>query len=194
MRRGEDTERRIIEAAYFLFYRHGFARVSLDMVAARARLTKRTVYLHFRSKDDLLAATLDRYSELDAQRLQVIEQQMGAKAPAEMIEAFFRQFTDWASRPRFSGAGFTRVVVELGDLPGHPARAVAKRAKVSLEGWLTGLLTRRDVAAPAERAREIVLLLEGVNVMMLVHGDRRYGEAAARAARQLLTRPKPRRR
>jgi AcrR family transcriptional regulator len=189
MQRSEDTQRRIIEAAYFLFYRHGFARVSLDMVAQRAKLTKRTVYLHFRSKDDLLAAALERYSELDAQRLRVIEEQMQAETPEVMIEALFRQFTDWASKPRFSGAGFTRVVVELGDLPGHPARAVARRAKVSIENWLTDLLTRHRVAAPSQRAREIMLLLEGVNVMMLVHGDRDYGETAARAARRLLSQP-----
>lgn len=144
------------------------------------------MYAHFRSKDDLLAAALDRYSGFDAQRLQVIEERMQAATPEAMIEAFFAQFTDWAGQPRFSGSGFTRVIVELGDLPGHPARAVARRAKLSLETWLTDLLAKRNVASAADRAREIALLLEGANVMMLVHGDRRYGEAAAQAARKLL--------
>jgi hypothetical protein len=35
----------------------------------------------------------------------------------------------WASStPRWSGSGFTRLVVELADLPGHPARAIARRS------------------------------------------------------------------
>jgi AcrR family transcriptional regulator len=42
--------------------------VGVDEIAARTHLTKRTLYAHFRSKDDLLAATLARYSELDRQR------------------------------------------------------------------------------------------------------------------------------
>lgn len=41
----------------------------MDEIALRACLTKRTLDAHFRSKDDLRAATLTRYSELDRQRL-----------------------------------------------------------------------------------------------------------------------------
>jgi hypothetical protein len=34
--------------------------------------------------------------------------------------------------------------------------------------------------------REIMLLMEGAMVLMLIHGDRKYAVAAARAAEQLL--------
>ena len=37
------------------------------MPSPRAGLTKRTVYAYFRSKDDLLAAVLQRYEELAEQ-------------------------------------------------------------------------------------------------------------------------------
>ena len=39
-----DARRRIIQAAYDLFYRSGFARVSVDLVAEKAGFTKRTLY------------------------------------------------------------------------------------------------------------------------------------------------------
>jgi AcrR family transcriptional regulator len=58
MRSAEATERKILEAAYELFYRNGFARVSVDTIAAQARVTKRTLYHHFASKDELLARAL----------------------------------------------------------------------------------------------------------------------------------------
>jgi hypothetical protein len=32
-----------------------------------------------------------------------------------------------------------------------------------------------------------MILLEGCQSMMLIHGDRRYAESAARAAKQLIT-------
>ena len=53
-----DTRERIIAAASKLFYDDGIRGVSVDAVAAKAGLTKRTLYYHFKSKDDLVAAYL----------------------------------------------------------------------------------------------------------------------------------------
>jgi AcrR family transcriptional regulator len=36
----------------------------MDEIAAAARVTKRTLYYHFRSKDDLIAAALERQHEI----------------------------------------------------------------------------------------------------------------------------------
>jgi AcrR family transcriptional regulator len=132
-RRSEDIRRRIVDAAYESFWRLGFRRSTVDSIAARAGLTKRTVYGYFRSKDDLLAAVLQRYEALAAQRLDHI----GARLPADrigIVDSFFGQLSGWASAtPRWSGSGFTRLVVELADLPGHPARAIARRAQARTE-------------------------------------------------------------
>src|SRR5436190_16892323 len=75
-RRGErmkqskaETRTQILDAAYGLFWRQGFLRVSMDEIAARADVTKRTLYQHFRSKDDLIAAALAQSSELALERL-----------------------------------------------------------------------------------------------------------------------------
>src|SRR5262245_52274718 len=65
-----ETRERILDAAYGLFWRQGFLRVSLDEIAARAGITKRALYQHFRSKDDLMAATLAHSSRLAIARLQ----------------------------------------------------------------------------------------------------------------------------
>jgi hypothetical protein len=93
---------------------------------------------------------------------------------------------EWASKPRWTGSGFTRLVVELADLPGHPARAIARRAKGVTETCLTELLQRSRVRRPQQRAREVMLLMEGAMTLMLIHGDRAYGSAAARAAKRLI--------
>ena len=186
MRRKSDrTQRRIIEAAYYLFYRKGFTRVSMDEIAARAGLTKRTLYAHFRSKDDLLAATLQRYSELDRERLRVIAERLPAR-PEAMIDSVFGQLIEWAGKPRWAGSGFTRLVIELADLPGHPARAIARRAKGVTEAWLADLLAKEKVPRAREHGREIMLLIEGAMALMLIHGDRAYGATAARAAKRLV--------
>lgn len=180
-----ETHQRIVEAAYRLFYRQGFARVGVDVIAARAGVTKRTLYSHFRSKDDLLGAVLAHYGELQLARLQVIGDRMPEEHDA-MIDSFFSQLAEWAGKPRWSGSGFTRLVVELADLPGHPARAIARKAKLTTEDWLVRLLKKAAVASPAERAREIMLLMEGAMALMLIHGDRAYADAAAQTAKRLI--------
>ena len=51
----DETRRRILESGYAFFYRQGFNRVGVDEIARAAGVTKRTLYYHFRSKDELLA-------------------------------------------------------------------------------------------------------------------------------------------
>src|SRR5258708_38613144 len=120
MRKQKDEMRgRIVDAAYESFWRLGYRRASVDSIAERAGLTKRTLYAYFRSKDDLLAAVLQRYEELAAERLKHIGDRMPA-GRAGLVDSFFAQLSGWASTaPRWSGSGFTRLVVALADLPGH---------------------------------------------------------------------------
>jgi AcrR family transcriptional regulator len=182
-RSAAQTRQRILDAAYALFWRQGFLRVSMDEIAGRTNVTKRTLYQHFRSKDDLITATLAHSSELAIATLERIRLPMNREA---MIDSLFGQIEDWAAKPRWSGGGFTRVVVELADLRGHPARAIARRHKVAVEVWIAGRLASAGVSSPRERACEVVLLMEGAMVLMLIHGDRSYARAAARAAKQLV--------
>jgi len=187
MRRTKDrTRRRIIDAAYESFWRAGYLRTSVDGIAERAGVTKRTLYAHFRSKDDLLAAVLQRHHELAAARLQRIGDRM-PEDRAGMIASFFGQLAGWASAtPRWSGSGITRLVVELADLPGHPARSIARQSKATTEAWLADRLAGAGVRQSRERARDLMVLLEGSMALMLIHGDRRYIDAAAAAAGRLI--------
>src|SRR5688500_15456901 len=136
-RTADQTRQWILESAYQLFYRHGFGRVALDAIAARAGVTKRTVYYHFRSKDDLLAAVLELQSEFALARIR----RWGADLPTEIdaaVDTLFAELTRWAKAPDFEGAGYTRIAMELADLPGHPARKIARRHKAQVEAWLAG--------------------------------------------------------
>lgn len=184
MRRSRtQTRQSILDAAYGLFWRQGFLRVSMDDIAARADITKRALYQHFRSKDDLIAAALAHSSELAIERLRRF------RRPAEgdeLIDSFFAELADWAAKPKWSGGGFTRVVVELADLRGHPARAIARQHKAAVEKWLADALAAARISSPSDRAREVMLLMEGAMILMLVHGDPGYANAAARAAKSLV--------
>ena len=185
-RSSTDTRERILQAAYELFYAKGFARVGVDAVAEKAGLTKRTLYYHFKSKDDLLAAVLEHRGELALERIGRWAAALKGDAEA-FVAALFRELSRWASKPGWEGAGFTRVAMELADLPGHPARAIARRHKAAVEAWLARELAARKVRQSARAAREIALLLEGCVALMLIHGSADYAAAAAGAARRLVS-------
>jgi AcrR family transcriptional regulator len=192
-RSGERTRQRILDAAYRLFRRKGFTRVSMDDIAAATAVTKRTLYHHFESKDALLAAVLAAQHELALAAFKTFGDRLSGP-PEQMIGAMFEDLAVWSDTPRWAGSGFTRLVVELADLPGHPARLVARRHKALLEKHLADLLERAGIAQPADIAREIWLLSEGAITLMLVHGNRRYAAAAGRAAVKLLQASGPARR
>ena len=184
-RSSEATRTRILDAAYALFRRRGYTRVSMDEIAAATAVTKRTLYYHFRSKDELLAAVLETQHRLALAAFRTFGDSLGG-SPEAIVDTLFRDLAAWADKPRWVGSGFTRLVVELADLPGHPARVIARRHKAMLEAHLAELLARAKVASPRETAREIWLLSEGAISLMLVHRDRSYAAAAALAAKKLL--------
>jgi AcrR family transcriptional regulator len=175
----------ILEAAYRLFRQKGFARVNVDEVAAAARITKRALYNHFESKDKLLEEVLEHQHQLAYAAFQTFGKKLLGK-PEAIVEAFFGELQRWSAAPRWSGSGFTRLVIELADLPGHPARKLGRRHKALLESHLAEVLKAAGASAPRERARQIWLLAEGAMVMMLIHGDKNYVRSAEETAKVLL--------
>lgn len=185
--RAQDTRNGILDAAYGLFYREGFARVGVDAIAAAAGVTKRTLYYHFESKDELAGAVLRHQHERALGRIQSWAAS-DSDDPERLVEEIFGKLETWAGDAKWLGSGFTRITMELADLPGHPARAAARRHKAAIEDWLAGRLAELGVAAPAEKARQIKLLLEGCLSLILIHGDTSYAQSAAVAAKAIVAR------
>jgi len=184
-RNSQQTRQRILDAAYALFRRKGYARVSMDEIAAATPVTKRTIYYHFTSKDKLLAAVLEAQHLLALAAFRTFGDNLSG-SPEEIIDTLFRDLAVWSDKPRWAGSGFTRLVIELADLPGHPARTIARRHKAMLAAHLAELFVKANVPQARERAREVWLLSEGAISMILVHRDRKYAAAAAQAAKTLI--------
>lgn len=68
-RRGEPLREHILYTAKDVFLTMGFERASMDLVAARAETSKRTLYAHFESKENLYLAVVELVRELFLNRL-----------------------------------------------------------------------------------------------------------------------------
>src|SRR4051812_10111022 len=64
-RRPSEARERILLTADRLFYNEGIHAVGIQRVVQEAGVTRVTLYRHFPSKDDLVAAYLDRRGEYD---------------------------------------------------------------------------------------------------------------------------------
>ncbi len=176
------TRERILQAAGKLFHRDGIRAISVDAIAEKAGVTKRTLYYHFRSKDDLIAAHLQARDEPNL----TLFQQWFSEAEgdiAEKVAAIFRNLAQSARDAKWKGCGFLRMSVELINLPGHPALVAARAHKKRVEDWLGSIFAAAgagDNAIPL--ARRIMLLLDGAFAVVLLHRDPSYMETAADAA------------
>lgn len=185
MPRVSDTTRdRILTAAYGQLYKEGFARVTMDAIARSAAVTKRTLYYHFDSKDALVAAVLHQQHAHALAQIQNWGDGPAAN-PADYLAAMFEALGRWSSQPGWLGSGFTRLTMELADMPGHPARRASHQHKLAVEKWLADKLAALGASDAPELARQVMLLIEGCLSLILIHGDPTYAAAAAKAARRL---------
>ena len=183
------TRARIYAAAYALFYRKGFQRTSIDEIAARAGVTKRTLYEHVRSKDDLAGAMLEhQHGFVLSEMARWIGEETDAR---KLVDRLFDSIARWAApagKGRWTGSGFTRIAMELADLPGHPARVATRRHKSAVQAELARRLASCRVKNARDVAAQLQMLLEGTVALILIHGDLRYTRLAAAAARRLVVR------
>jgi AcrR family transcriptional regulator len=114
-RRAEDRPREICAAALDVFTEKGFAAARLDEIARRAGVSKGTLYLYFKDKEDLFRAVVrDTVApNVDALR----EAAMASDLPFAVIaQMFLSRFADIASRLPV-GAVAKMVIGESGNFP-----------------------------------------------------------------------------
>ncbi len=175
------TRERIVAAASRLFYGEGIGRVSMDAVAEKAGVTKRTLYYHFRSKDDLVAAYLHGRDQPNLALFQRwFDETEGGLA--EKVRGIFINLAASARHPKWKGCGFLRTAAELAHMPGHPAMKVGAAHKKRFESWMRRTMEGEGVRDCLPLARQIMLLLDGSFAVTLLHRDPSYMETAGEAA------------
>jgi len=184
-RKSEPTREKILTAANRLFYAEGIGRVSVDAVAEKAGVTKRTLYYHFRSKDDLIAAYLESRDQPNLDQFAKWFEAGGDTLP-ERVEAMFKGLAKAARSSRWKGCGFLRTAAELANKPGHPAVKIGAAHKKRFEAWLAERIAEAGCEDAAMRARQIALLMEGAFSTMLIHRDPDYIRVAGQTAAALV--------
>jgi len=181
----ETTRDRILTAANKLFYSDGIRAVSVDAIAEKAGVTKRTLYYHFKSKDDLIEGYLVSRDQPNLAAFAAWFDEADGSV-ADKTAAIFRNVAQNARHPKWKGCGFLRTVAELANMPGHPAVTVGAAHKKKFESWLSERYALAGIDEAEDLARSVALLMDGTFSAMLTHRDPQYADDAGKAAYNLV--------
>jgi AcrR family transcriptional regulator len=157
-----DVRQRILDTASALFYERGVRAVGVDLVVADSGVAKTSLYRHFRTKDDLIVAFLEREDvEFWAQWDEVAARHAGD--PAGEIEAHMRWIGKRLARANYRGCPQINVAAEFAEAD-HPAREVARRHMQAMRKRLAELARRLGAARPSELAAQLGVLVNGAFV------------------------------
>ncbi len=133
-----DRRNAILQAAEDLFWEKGY-EATMDEIADKAELSKPTLYLYFKNKDDLYASiALDGFEALKELFKLVVESEAGAE---DKVRSLYRAFIDFniehkqvsritefvlseTGRKRVSGELSERINTDIADLLGYAAGVV----------------------------------------------------------------------
>lgn len=137
---------RVLSTADRLFFSVGVHAVGVDRIIEEAGVARATLFRHFRSKDDLVAAYLERRA--GTARAMLTELRDAHVEPGQMLSAIADVVDFYRDQPGFRGCEFINAAAEFAD-PGHPARRLA----IEQRGWITDFLTETLAAMGRDDAR-----------------------------------------
>lgn len=183
--RGEQTRRRIVEAALRLFEERGYERTTMRAVAAEAGVSLGNAYYYFTSKEQLVQGFYDRMQRLHREEAEV--RLSGATVFAYRLLATVESFVDVA-RPYHPFAGTFFTVAARPDNPLSPFSSESAAARAAMVELLADVVRGSDLTAD-ERLRdelpELLWLAHLGLVLFWVHdrseNQRRTVELARRA-------------
>jgi AcrR family transcriptional regulator len=171
------THDRVLDVADRLFYERGIRAVGVDTVVAESQVAKTTLYSHFGSKDELIAAYLRRRSE---RWLALIDAELAglSGSPTKRILRVFDLLAEWFDEPDFRGCPFINACAEFSDAD-HPATLVVREHRQQLTARIVALASEAGAKSPRRLASQLMLLYDAALVSAYIDAE----PAAARTAR-----------
>ena len=174
----------LLQAALGLFCKKGYHGVGVDSISAKAGITKKTLYHHFKSKDEMILAALRHYEERSRNDfMRAVEAK--TESPADRLLAVFDVLDEWFREDEFSGCLF---VGAMGEYPeeGTPIRRFCQEAKGLTRGYIKTLIEKAELQGADELSEQLMLLIEGAITMAQVNNSSLSAVRAKNAAKVLI--------
>lgn len=175
---------RILTTASDLFYKEGVRAVGIQRVIDEAGIAKASLYAHYTSKDDLVAACLSKQGTAWRNAVESATTDSALDPRAKLLRIFDLQRERIAS-PGFRGCPFQNTGSEITDTD-HPAKRVTAEYRQWLRTLFTSLVREAGIAHADAVAGALIVLHDGAAASALVDGNPEAAQHARWAAAQLL--------
>ncbi len=176
----------LVQNALKAFYAGGFHAIGMDRIAKETGVSKTAIYKHFRTKEDLILATLrlrdEQFRNWLTRRIETL-----ANTPKEQLLAIFTALGEWFEEPEFKSCMFIKASSEYQN-PEDPIHKTSSDHKRLLLSYFTQLAKEAMLQNPEQIAHQLLILKEGAIVLAHLHGPGRVAEDARRAAKTLIER------
>lgn len=178
----------IIDAANRTFYRDGFAEVGIDRVIGEANVALGTLYRHFKTRSEVIAAALrQRHDDF----LLALGSEAEGAHGAQCVLDLFDVLEGWSTQNGGNGCFFLRAAAD------YPADKIVRDAALIHKRDYLALAEQRLLQGgwPKDQAEEladvIFVLLEGAVAAAFTLGDRTAVAAARKMAALVLENTSP---
>jgi AcrR family transcriptional regulator len=157
---GRGARERILTAAAQLFMSQGFNATSINALRAAARVSKRTLYQHFESKDELIVAYLATYARRGPTAAVLAREDLAPRT--RLLELFTALGDPHSAVP-------DPLVAAGAEFPDreHPVHRAAAEHAERFSEHLTALARAAGAADPERTARRLVTLYDGACARIL---------------------------
>lgn len=166
-----DTREKIAAAADELFYRQGFAATPFADIADVIGISRGNFYYHFKTKDEILAAVIER--RMDSTRAMLAAWEAETPDPADRICSFISILISNQARIMLHGCPVGTLCTELAKLQ-HVYLPDAARLFALFRDWLIVQFRALGVDAAEEKALHVIGVSQGVAILAAAFRDEDY--------------------
>lgn len=156
---GPGVRDRLLTTAVRLFYAEGVGAVGIDRLLAEAAVAKASLYLHFASKRQLVAAYLQLHDEAWRSWFS-IQVSGGARRPPQRLLAAVDALGLLVAADGFRGCGFANAVAEVGHRWPEVA-AIACEHKARVSDFLAEVAAEGKLRSPRRVGLAMVTIMDG---------------------------------
>ena len=185
-RQGRGGRERILAAAAQLFATQGINATGMEQVAEKAPVSKRTLYAHFRTKNDLAIAHLEGLV-LSGDTLESVLTREDIPPRDRILKLFDRLPADVEP---VRGCPFIDAAAEFPD-PESAVHSYAREQKLRMVRLIAAAAAELGCREPLALAEQLATLADGAASRAMVLGEADYGRHARAAAEVLLEQALP---
>lgn len=153
----------LVQGALRAFYAGGFHAIGMDRLAKETGVSKTAIYKHFRTKEELILATLrlrdEQFRNWLYRRVEAL-----ADNPRDQLLAIFDALEEWFLEDGFKSCMFVKASSEYLDRD-DPIHVISAEHKRMLRSYFTELARRAGAQEPDELGKQILVIKEGAIVL-----------------------------